>query len=242
MALELEAGVFHFQFAQHVEEALLVGLLLRRDRQPLHRLRELQRLQVNADFALQVVQHTIELDFLDFGDGPDVTRNQLADFDIFLAEQAEQVADLERTFGVADEKLRILFDRPLMYTEDTQLADEGIAHHFENVRQHMLAGVRNGVEGYRIGSTRRALVEGRRIALIRIGSQFAQHVEELTDADASFCRNKQDRDQMPVTQGLGERGDQRLGRGVFTVLQVFGQQVFVFLDDLVDDGAVGFGD
>ena len=105
MALDLEARIFDFQFVQHVEETLFVGLFLGLDGQSLHRLREFERLEVDVILIVRVVQYTVELDFLDFGDSTNVAGDQLVDLDVFLAEQSIEVTDFERALGIANEKL-----------------------------------------------------------------------------------------------------------------------------------------
>ena len=108
MTLDDEARIFHRQLAQDVEQALLVALLLGLDGQALHRLREFERLQVDVVLVVRIVQHAVELDFLDLGDGADVARQQFVDFDVVLALKLVEVADLERALAVADEELQVL--------------------------------------------------------------------------------------------------------------------------------------
>jgi hypothetical protein len=122
------------------------------DRQALHRLREFERFEVDMIFVVRIVQDAVELDFIDLGDGPEVAGHQRFDLDVLLALQAVDVADLERTLGVADEELRILPDRSLMNAENADLADEGIADDLEDVRQDVLLRVGFGVEGFRPGA------------------------------------------------------------------------------------------
>jgi hypothetical protein len=107
---------------------------------------------VDVVFVMRVVQHAVELDFVDLGNRAQVARNQGFDLDVILALQAIDVADLERTLAIADEKLRILPDGSLMHAEDTDFADEGIADDLEDVRQHMLLRIRFGCERLRPGS------------------------------------------------------------------------------------------
>jgi hypothetical protein len=168
----LEAGVFDLELVQDLEQALLVGLAPRMYRQALHRLRKLERLQVDMVFVMRIVQHAVELDFLDLGDGAQIAGYQRLDLDILLALQAIHVADLERTLAVADEELRVLADRSLMDAEDTDLADEGIADDLEDVRQHVLLRVWLGMEGFH-RTAGFAAVERRRVTLGRIGASLA---------------------------------------------------------------------
>jgi hypothetical protein len=84
-----------------------------------------------------------------------------------------EVADLERTLGVADQKLRVLLDRSLMHAENAELADEGVADDLEDVRQDMLAGIRHGIKGLAVRVARFALVERRRVAFAGLGASLA---------------------------------------------------------------------
>ena len=54
--------------------------------------------------VVRIVQYTVELDFIDFGDGTNVAGDQLVDLDVFLAEQSIEVTDFERALGIANEK------------------------------------------------------------------------------------------------------------------------------------------
>jgi hypothetical protein len=146
MALNDEGRIFHGQLAEDVEQALLVALLLRFDGEAGHRLGKLERHQMDVVLVVRIVQHAIELDFIDLGDGADVARQQFVDLDGVLALQLVEVGDLERALAVADEELRVLPHRALMHAEDTDLAHVGVGHDLEDVGQHMLAGIRLGVE------------------------------------------------------------------------------------------------
>ena len=55
--------------------------------------------------VVRIVQYTVELDFIDFGDGTNVAGDQLVDLDVFLAEQSIEVTDFESALGIANEKL-----------------------------------------------------------------------------------------------------------------------------------------
>ena len=71
-------------------------------------------LQVDVVLVVRVVQHGVERDFVDLGDGRDVAGHARIGFDVLLALQQEQVADLERLAAVADEELRSRRDRALV--------------------------------------------------------------------------------------------------------------------------------
>jgi len=241
MALDDEGRVFHGQFAEDVEEALFVAFLLRLDGEAGHRLGEFERREMDVVFVVAVVQHAVEVDFLDLGDGADVAGQQLIDFDTVLALQLVKVRHLERALAVADEKLGILADGALMHAENANLAQIGVGDDLEDVGQHMFVGIRHGGEGF-TAVARLALVKGWRVAFGRAGRQGRQDMQQFAQAGAGFGGNEKNRDQMAGTQGFLERRVQRGGARIGTVFEILGEQVFVFLDDLVDQRPVRRGD
>ena len=144
---------------QHLGDPLLVAALLRRDRDALHRRRELERPHVDVVLVVRVVQHAVELDLVDLRHRGDVAGHGAVDLDVLAALQHEQVADLERLAAVADEELRVLGHRALVHAEDAELADERVDHHLEHVREHVLlrVGLRAELlDGARLRPCRRA--------------------------------------------------------------------------------------
>ena len=87
-----------------------------------------------------VVQHRIELDFVDLGHRADVARHALRYLDVVLALEQEQVSDLERLAAVADVELAVAGDRALVDPEHAHLADVRIDGYLEHVREHMFGG------------------------------------------------------------------------------------------------------
>jgi hypothetical protein len=59
-------------------------------------LREIHRLEVDLVLVVGIVQHRVEVDFVDLGHCRDVARNRILDLDMVLALELEQVPDLER--------------------------------------------------------------------------------------------------------------------------------------------------
>ena len=129
-----------------------------------------------------------------------------------------------------------------MHAEDADLAHVGVGDHLEDMRQHMLAGIRLGVEG--LGPRRPARPCRTAAGCLRPDS---------APATASTCSSSS----MPApvlaeTNRIGIRWPSRsafsngacssAGARVGAIFEVVGQQVFVFLDDLVDQLAVGGGD
>ena len=68
---------------------------------------KVERLQVDVVVLGGVVQHRVEVHLLDLRDRADVARHRLADLDVLLALQLEQVADLEGLAAVADVELAV---------------------------------------------------------------------------------------------------------------------------------------
>jgi hypothetical protein len=67
-------------------------------------------------------------------------------------------------------------------------------------------------------------------------------VQQVVEAGTRLGRNEQDGHQAPLAQRLLEGRMQLARRRVLAVLQVASQQVLVFLDQLIDQLAVGVGD
>ena len=129
-------------------------------------------------------------------------------------------------------------DRSLMDAKDAELADERVHHDLEHVREHVLLRIRLRTEF--LGGVAFALVEQRRIALGRIRRELHEHVEQLGDARARLRGDEAHRHEMPFAQRLLERRVQLLGRDL-ALLEVERHQLFVDLDDLIDERAVRVG-
>ena len=82
------------------------------------------------------------------------------------------------------------------------LPTNGIDHHLEDVREHVL--LRVGLGAHRLGLVALALHELRRIALGGIGHQLHEDVEQLRDAGAVARRDEAHRDQVALAQRLLE--------------------------------------
>ena len=72
VVLDAHAGVFRGELVQRVGQALLIAASLRLDRQPEHRRREGDGLEVILVLIVRVVQHRIEVQLIDLGDRTDV--------------------------------------------------------------------------------------------------------------------------------------------------------------------------
>ena len=137
---------------------------------------------MNLVLVMRVVQHRIEVDFLDLGDRGDVAGNRLVDFDVVLALELEQMPDLERLLAVVDQQLRILLHRALIDTEHRELADERIVDDLEHVGDDVLFRIGHGLD--RRCRRADALDERRRIAFLRVRQQFLHEVQQFLDASA----------------------------------------------------------
>ena len=168
-----------------VEQALFIALAPRLHRQPVHRLGELQRAQMDVVFVVRIVQHIVKADFVDLGNRPDVAGLQGRHFQEVLALQAVQMGDLERAFGGADKQLRVAAHRALVHPEHAELAHERVDHHLEHMGQHVQVGVGLGGKCPRRLS-RLAAVEQGRVGLGRAGRQPGQCIEQLQHAGAGL--------------------------------------------------------
>ncbi len=146
VVLDHERRILGEHAVQHVGDPLLVAALLRRDRDAVHRHWEFERPHPDLVLVVRVVQHGVEDDLVDLGDGDDVARHGTVDLDVLRALQQEEMPDLERLPALADEELCVLGHRALMDAEHAELADERVDDDLEHVRQHVLLRIGLGVE------------------------------------------------------------------------------------------------
>ena len=90
-----ERGILGGHLVQDVGDSLLVPAALRGNGEAVHRHRKLERAHVNLIFVVRIVQHAIEHDIVDLGDGRQVTGSCLIDFDVFSPLQHEKGRDFE---------------------------------------------------------------------------------------------------------------------------------------------------
>ena len=143
--LQPQAGVFAHQLLQDVVQPLLVTAPLGLDRQAMHRQREIQRFEMDVVVVGRVVQHGVEVQLLDLGDGAQVARIGARHLDEFLALQPQQMADLERPAGIADVQLGPGGQGALVHAQHAHLADVRVDGDLEHVRDHMLGRVGFGM-------------------------------------------------------------------------------------------------
>ena len=233
VVLDAHARVLGDEAVQRLGELLLVAALLGADRQPEHRRRERDRLQVVVVLVVRVVQHGVEVQLVDLRHGADVAGNRLRDLGVLLALQLVEVRDLDRLARVADEQLRAGLQRALVHAEDAHLADERVDRDLEHVREHVLRGVRRHLDPHRVGAL--ALEERRRVALGGIRHQPREDLDQLGNARARLGGAEADRHEMILAQRLLERVVQLLRRDLLALLEVERHQLLVDLDHLVDD-------
>ena len=85
------AGSSSASLCSAVRQLLLLALVRGLHGEAEHRLGEIQRRQVDLVLVVAVVQHGIEMQFLDFRDRGDVAGDRLRDLDVLLALELEQV-------------------------------------------------------------------------------------------------------------------------------------------------------
>jgi len=233
-----QGRVFGGQCRQRLGDLLVVGAAFRLYRQAEHRFGKCHRLEVDMAVFLGVVQYVVEVDFVDLGHGTDVAGDAATDFDMFLALQLEQVANLERLARVTDVELGLLGDRALVDAENAELAGKRVGSDLEHVRQRVLGRVGFGREVLWILL---ADIKRRRVALGRVGHQFDDDVEQLLHPGAGTRRDEADRDQVALTERLLERVVQLFRSEFLPLFQVEFHQFLIDLDHLVDQRFMGLG-
>ena len=106
-------------------------------RQAVHGLRKTQRLEVEIVFIVRVVKDGVVMDVVHLGHGADITGYAVIHLLVLTALHFEQVSDLEGFAAVANEHLGIRFNRALVNTENTELADKGVVADLEYMSDHV---------------------------------------------------------------------------------------------------------
>ncbi len=206
------------------------------DGQAVHRHGKVERLQVDVVVLGGVVQHGVEVQLVDLGDGADVARHTLRHLDVLLALQHEEVADLERLAAVADVELAVLRDGALVDAEHAHAADVRVDRDLEDMGQHMAGRVGGGLDRLRLGAL--ALEELRRVAFGGVGQQLVDDVQQLGHAGAGARRDEAHGDQVPLAQRLLERR-MKLGGIDVAVVEVAVDERGIDLHDLLHERPVG---
>jgi hypothetical protein len=180
--LQAQARVLVDQLREDLPHPLLVAGPLGFDGDPVHRLRKRQRREVDVVVLGGVVQHRVEADLVDLGDGGDVAGHRLRHLDVVLALQHEEAAHLERLAAVADVEEAVARDGALVHAEHAHAADERVDRDLEDVGQDMAGGVGHGDD--RLGGVALAAQELRRVGLARMRQDADDDVEQLADAGA----------------------------------------------------------
>ena len=233
VVLDPHARIFRGELVERVGESLLVAAPLRLDGHAEHGRRIRHGLQVVLVLVVRVVQHRVQVQLIDLGDGTDVPGHRRGDLARVLAEQPEQMGDLDRLARIAHEQLTAGANGSLMHAQHPELADVGIDGHLEHVRDHVPGRIRG--DCHTLGALARALEEGRRVSLRGVRHQALEHLQQLRHPGATLRGGETHRHQMPLAQRLLEGVVQLLGRELLALLQVQRHELLVELDDLIDD-------
>ena len=200
--LDAHAGILGRELVQGLGELVLVAAPLGLDGDAEHRRRVSHGLQVEVVLVVGVVQHRVEMQLVELGDGADVARHGLRDLGVLLALHAEQVRDLHGLAAVADEQLGAGADRALVHAEQAELADEGVHDDLEHVGDGVPARIRGHCDALRRVAL--ALHEGRRVAFGRVRHQPRDGLEQFRDAGAGLRGDEADRHEVALAQRLLE--------------------------------------
>ena len=233
--LHPQARIFIDELLQDVPEPLLVAAPLRLDRDAVHRHRKVERLQVDVVVFGGVVQHAVELHFVDLRHRADVTRPGARNLHVLLALQQQQVTDLEGLPAVADVELAVARDGSLVDAEDPHLAHVRILRHLEHMGEHVAARV--GLGAQRLRRITLAAQELRRIAFARVRQQPHDRVEQFGDTGTVTGADEADRNQVPFAQRLLQRRVQ-FARIDVALVQVALDEIGIDLDHLLDERAM----
>ena len=140
---------------------------------------------MNLVFVVGIVQHAVEIDLVDLGDGAYIARNSRVDFLVILALNLEQVPDLERFPRITDEELAVLGDGALLYAKDTHLADERIDGDLEHVGECVFGWI--GLDGHGFTIVTVTAYVWRRISFTRIRHQTRDDLQQLFDSRVTFA-------------------------------------------------------
>ena len=134
----------------------------------------------------RVVQDVIELDLVDLGDGADVAGESLLHFGLRFSAQHVEVPRLDWLAALADIKLHVRSEPPLVHAEDGDAADVRIDLDLEDMPERVLAGIGNRSQLRRLATIRGRAHVYRRISLGRIRQQLDDDLEQLGDSRAAL--------------------------------------------------------
>src|SRR6185436_12943922 len=175
----------------------------------------------------------IEVELVDLRDRAHVTWDAVGYLRRFLAHDAKQMRDTERLARIASKELAARPHGALVHTEDAELADVRVDTHLEYVRDDVVRGICGDRYAFRLGF--RALEERRRVAFAGVRHEPNENVEQLRNARARFRRHEAHGHEMAFPQRLLERIVQLYRRELLALLEIQRHQLFVDLDDLIDD-------
>ena len=218
VVLDAHARVLGGELVQRVGEALLIAAPLRLDRDAEHRRREGDGLQVILVLVVRIVQHRVQMQLVDLGDGADVPGHGARHLARVLAHEPEEVRDLDGLARVPDEQLAPLAHRALVHAQHAELAHVRVDAHLEDVRDDVLRRI--GRDRHALGALPGALEERRRVALGGVRHQPLDDLQQLGDARARLGRGETHRHEVPLAQRLLEGVVQLLRGELLALLQV----------------------
>ena len=184
-----------------------------------------------------VVQDVADVQLVDLRDGADVAGDDAVDLVVRLAVQVEDVAEFHGLLRMADDDLGLAGHDAAVDAEDRQLPDEWIGRDLEDVGDR-LAGDVLGV-GKRLDDVFVVADHHRPgVALERAGEPARDELEQFRHADAAVRVDEQHRHDVPFIEAALERVVQGGIVGLVPA-EVRLHEVFVALDDLVEDRLVG---
>ena len=121
-----QRGILRRELAQGFAHLGLSALARTFDRKAEHRLGHDQRAQAKITGDGSVVQDRVVVDFLDLGDGPDVTGDDLRRFLVVLTLHLEEMRDTRPSLGIVNVRIRLQPGAALMNPKDAELAHERV--------------------------------------------------------------------------------------------------------------------
>ena len=224
--------VFGLHLLEHFAHAAFIAAAGGLDGKAVHGFRECDRTHVNASEFRVAVNDRAVTQFVDLGDGADVTRAERVGFSRILALQNERMRSLDALLAVVDVDDGVLLHRALMHAEDTDLADVRVVDDLEDLSDERQILVGYGLVGRAVG-----IEEERVVGFGRTRQMANDHLHEVADADEVLRGGKADGDHMAFAQCLrNERMEQ--ARVNVTFLEILLEHLIVFFDDALDEGTV----
>ncbi len=233
MVLDAHTRVLCRQLVKGIRQPLLIAAALRLNGDAEHRWRETHDFKVILVLIVGVVEHRVQVQLFDLGDGADVPGNRLRNLRGVLAHHLIKVRDFDGLARIAHKELAAGPDRALVHAQKAELADVRIDRDFEDVRDHMLRPV--GDDGHARLSVRWTLQKVWRIAFGRIGEQSFEDLQQLGHSGAGFGRHEAHRHEVPLAQRALKRVVKLLRRQLLALFEIQGHQTVIDFDHLIED-------